>query len=461
MCVFDYENEMIAKVIFSSPGFVNKYATGVFKCNFRIWTLLHRPIVPFKLSDIGEGIREVTVKRAFIQPNQRLNQFEEVCEVESDKASVVITSRFDGHVKNVYFKEGDVIEVGSTLFDIDTGEDSVDTGDIVVEEKLTLSTLDDHGTQQTVEFSHTERKETVHEKCLADDKFKDIHAEKSLATPAVRRIAREHNVNLRLIKGTGKDGRVTKEDILTYLNQPTKEPFKPVFTENEILEPVTGFQKVMVRTMTDSNRIPALGLSDEIDVTELESLRKSTKKLLGNEDVKLTLLAFLVKAVSLSLELYPILNAKFEGDVIRYQNSHNIGIAVDTVSGLVVPNIKDVQRLSIRQIAEEVQRLQKLAGQNQLSIADTSYGTFTISNIGSIAGTVVKPLILPPQVAIVGVGRIRALPRYDETDQLRKRLLVNVSWAADHRIIDGATTARFSNSVKKYLENPGLLIVDA
>lgn len=461
---------MIAKIIFSSFHFIGhvknvKYASRILKSDFRTWTSLHYPVIPFKLSDIGEGIKEVTVKRSFLKPHQKLSQFEDVCEVESDKASVTITSRFDGLVKNVYFKEGDVITVGSTLCDIETGNESADPGNIIVEKELLMPAHENKPIiEEKTKFTHTERnQESAHiQKYPSEQTAEEVHSDKLLATPAVRRIARENNVNLHLLKGTGRGGRIMKEDILAYLNQPPKERFTPVFAEEaEISELVSGYQKVMVRTMTESNRIPTLGLSDEIDVTDLEILRKSIKTVLAVEGIKLSFLAFLVKAVSLSLVKYPILNAKFEGhDTIKYQNSHNIGIAVDTESGLVVPSIKDVTRLNIRQIAKEIQRLQKLADQNKLSIADTAYGTFTISNIGSIAGTVVKPLILPPQVAIVGVGRIRSLPRYDATDQIHKRLVVNVSWAADHRIIDGGTTARFSNLVKQYLENPGLLIVD-
>ena len=145
---------------------------------------------------------------------------------------------------------------------------------------------------------------------------------------------------------------------------------------------------------------------------------------------------------------------------IRDSSKHNIGIAVDTTIGLVVPNIKNVQTLCIRAIAKEVQRLQRISVKGELSLQDTSSGTFTISNIGAIAGTVVKPLILPPQVAIVGIVLTQALPRFDVDDELRKRLLVNVSWAADHRIIDGATVGRFSNLVKQYLENPTYMTLD-
>lgn len=265
--------------------------------------------------------------------------------------------------------------------------------------------------------------------------------------------------------GTGKQGRVTKEDVLVYLNQPRLDAGQPQPCELQkaanTSRPITAYRKVMFKTMTESNKIPTLTLSDEMDITHLEALRKTLKSDLQADKVKLTLLAFVVKAISLSLQRFPILNATLEGETINYASYHNIGIAVDTAAGLVVPIIKNVQQLSIRQIAAEAQRLQSLAADGRLSLADTNGGTFTVSNIGSIAGTVVKPLILPPQVAIVGIGRLRHLPRFDHNDEVKKCSVINASWAADHRVVDGATVARFSNAVKRYLENPGLLAIDA
>ncbi|XKL67738.1 hypothetical protein PGB90_003229 [Kerria lacca] len=451
---------MILKIVFVSVNFqyrlYSKHLPIFIKYNstksFKFWSTLRYPIIPFKLADIGEGIKEVTVKECFVKLNQKLNQFDDVCEVESDKASVKITSRFDGYVKNINFKEGDVIPVGSTLLYIETEE--IKEKDAKIEEEAIVEELSENAVEidktQLSDYTGGNQIQTTEQSLT-----KNI-----LITPAVRRIAKEYQVDLKKVKSTGKNGRITKEDVLVYLNQPSKVS-EPVFANNVGLQPITGYRKVMMRTMTESNRIPTLTLSDEINVSNLETLRKSVKKLLQNDDVKVTLLAFVVKAISLALERYPILNSILEYETITYLSSHNIGIAVDTEAGLVVPNIKNVQRLSIRLIAKEIQRLQQLAIENKLSLLDTANGTFTISNIGSIAGTVVKPLILPPQVAIVGIGRIRTLPRFNENDQIEKCSIINVSWAADHRIIDGGTIARFSNLVKRYVENPGLLVTDA
>lgn len=431
---------------------------------FKIWSSLRYPTVAFKLTDIGEGIKEVTVKQCHIQPDQRVSQFENICDVESDKATVTITSRFDGLIKKVHFQEGDVIAVGSTLLDIEVD----DASEEVIPESARDAEVCDNAREQVATIELTlDNQHSQDNKCTPGTQStlerphpSESHLDKALATPAVRRIAKEHGIDINEVQGTGKQGRVTKEDVLVYLNQPRLQKEQPAEEKVASSQPITAYRRVMFKTMTESNRIPTLTLSDEMDVTELEALRRRLKSHL-EPDVKLTLLAFLVKAISLSLHRFPILNATLEGDALNYATSHNIAVAVDTPAGLVVPNIKNVQLLSVRQIASKAQRLQRLAADGQLSLADTAGGTFTVSNIGSIAGTVVKPLILPPQVAIVGIGRIRQLPRFDLNDQLKKCSVINASWAADHRVVDGATVARFSNSVKQYLENPGLLVVDA
>lgn len=441
---------IITKVLLPSARqkCLSKYTFEVFKKisthEFTTWSTLRYPVQPFKLTDIGEGIKEVCIKQWFVKPCQNIKQFDDLCEVESDKASVVLTSRYDGQIKSIYYEEGDMAPVGSVLLDIDTE----DVTNNIVEEKKTEIVVEVEDNVVTETISTVNKiEETI--------PIQDYTA-KSLATPAVRRIAKDYHIDINSLKGTGKGGRVSKEDILNYINQPQN------ITVSAGREVISGYRKTMFKTMTESNKIPILTFSEEIDVTNLQSVRDSIKTLVQKESVKITLLSFLVKAVSLSLQKYPILNSIIDKDSneIEYLNYHNIGIAVDTERGLVVPNIKNVQNLNIKTIAQEIQRLQTAAIQNTLTMKDTSAGTFTISNIGSIGGTVTKPLILPPQVAIVGVGRIQKLPRFDENDRIVKSSIVTLSWTADHRVIDGATVAKFSNSVKTYLENPALLVIE-
>lgn len=432
------------------------YKKNYSRNEFTTWSVLCYPVQPFKLTDIGEGIKEVTVKQWFVKPTQSVRQFDDLCEVESDKASVVLTSRYDGHVKSIYYDEGDMAAVGSILLDIETVDEPIKR-ETAVEKPERVFKIDDDIKIERISESTNKIEETI---SIREQVLDDVTA-KCLATPAVRRIAKEYNIDINELKGTGKGDRVSKDDILNFINQPQNVPTSPITpTQREI---ISGYRKAMVKTMTESNKIPTLTFSDEVDVTNLQFVRQRVKSFVQKENVKVTLLSFLVKAVSLSLQKYPILNSILHKDCneIEYIENHNIGIAIDTERGLIVPNIKNVQNLNIRDIAKQIQRLQNAAVENKLSLHDTSCGTFTISNIGSIGGTVTKPLILPPQVAIVGVGRIQVLPRFDENDHVKKSSIINVSWTADHRIIDGGTIARFSNSVKMYLENPALLIIDA
>ncbi len=178
--------------------------------------------------------------------------------------------------------------------------------------------------------------------------------------------------------------------------------------------------------------------------------------------IKLSYMPFILKAASLGLTQFPVLNASFDpvNETITYKADHNIGVAMDTPQGLLVPNIKKINHLSVLDIAEELNRLQDLGSRGKLGEADLKNGTFSLSNIGSIGGTYAKPVIMPPQVAIGALGNVQKLPRFDANDNVIKAHIMNVSWSADHRIIDGATMARFSNLMKSYIENPGSMLLD-
>ncbi|XP_032157303.1 lipoamide acyltransferase component of branched-chain alpha-keto acid dehydrogenase complex, mitochondrial [Mustela erminea] len=421
---------------------------------------LQGQIVQFKLSDIGEGIREVTIKEWYVKEGDTVSQFDSICEVQSDKASVTITSRYDGVIKKLYYNLDDIAYVGKPLVDIET-EALKDSEEDVVE---------------TPAVSHDEH---THQ---------EIKGQKTLATPAVRRLAMENNIKLSEVVGSGKDGRILKEDILNYLEKqtgailppspkaeivppapkpkdrtipiPVSKP--PVFIGKDKTEPIKGFHKAMVKTMSAALKIPHFGYCDEVDLTELVKLREELKSIASARGIKLTFMPFFLKAASLGLLQFPILNASVDENCqnITYKASHNIGIAMDTEQGLIVPNVKNVQMCSIFEIATELNRLQKLGSVGQLSTTDLTGGTFTLSNIGSIGGTYAKPVILSPEVAIGALGSIKALPRFNQEGEVYKAQIMNVSWSADHRIIDGATMSRFSNLWKSYLENPAYMLLD-
>lgn len=299
----------------------------------------------------------------------------------------------------------------------------------------------------------------------------------TLATPAVRGLLKQFNINILDITGTGKDGRVMKEDVLKFVairdsaaDTPasTTEDTRsaPTLDAKQTENPVslTPIQSQMFKTMTRSLSIPHFLFADELSVGRLSDLRKKLASDVNNPQ-KLTFLPFVLKAVSLALEQYPQLNARVDTSdpnkpKLIMRSIHNIGVAMDTPQGLIVPNVKNVQARSILDIASEISRLSTLGKAGKLTPADLTGGTITVSNIGNIGGTYVSPVIVPTEVAILGIGRSRQLPIFDEAGQVTKGELVNFSWSADHRVIDGATMARMASVVRQFIETPELMLLN-
>jgi len=316
----------------------------------------------------------------------------------------------------------------------------------------------------------------------------------------VRRIAAESGIKLSEVRGTGKDGRILKDDLVRFLHDrdvaktPTKtradEPAPTPAAEvsrptaaaatkppppaavslprvasaplgEDRTVPVSGFAKAMVKAMTQALTVPHFGYCDEIDMTALVKLLPSLKRTADHFGVKLSYMPFIIKAASMALTQFPVLNSSVDAACanITYKAAHNIGIAMDTPAGLVVPTVKRVQTLSVLEVAQELNRLQERGAAGQLSADDLSGITFSLSNIGAIGGTYAKPVIAPPTVAIGAVGRIQRLPRFGADDAVVAAHLMQVSWSADHRVVDGATMARFSNMMKALLEQPASMVL--
>lgn len=297
----------------------------------------------------------------------------------------------------------------------------------------------------------------------------------ALATPAVRGLLKEKGLEIHEIQGTGRDGRVTKEDVHSHLaGRKNQSSFSPVPTvahprdrpssraQQETRTNLSGIQTAMFRSMTQSLSIPHFLCADEVDLTELTTLRQQLNASANASATRLSALPFIVKAVSLSLESFPLLNARLDTSAqpaVIHRAMHNIGIAIDTPSGLMVPNIKDVGARSIADIAAELRRLQAAGQANRLGPADLQGGTITISNIGSIAGSYATPLLVDGQVAILAVGRSKRVPVFDDRGSVVARDIAAFSWSADHRVVDGATVARMALAVKLYLETPGRMML--
>jgi 2-oxoisovalerate dehydrogenase E2 component (dihydrolipoyl transacylase) len=396
----------------------------------------------FILPDIGEGIIECEVIEWKVKEGDIIEEDQIVADVSTDKAIVEIPSMYPGRVVKLYYAAGEIAKVHSPLYAIEIE--------------------DEEGSEAEIEKETPETKlELVKQQPIA----KEINDNtKVLTTPAVRKLARQNDLDLSKIAGSGKQGRVLKEDVLRYLDEPLA-PIVPalVAITSDRREPIVGVRKIMARHMTESvSTIPHFSFVDEIDVTELIKLKASLKARYGSDDLKITLMPLMMKTLSLSLLAFPIINSRVDNDFseITYLASHNIGMAVDGKTGLLVPNIKDVQQRSIVEIAHEIGRLTRAARSGIINPADLKGGTVTISNIGAIGGISAAPIINKPEVAIVALGKIQGLPRFDGNGQLVERKIMTVSWSGDHRVIDGATIARFNNHWKAYLETPETMMAN-
>lgn len=299
-----------------------------------------------------------------------------------------------------------------------------------------------------------------------------------LIVPAVRGILKQHKIDISDVTGSGKGGRVTKEDVLKYLDSSISSPSpKPSIVAAQVgpsledkVVPLTPIQSHMFKVMTRALSIPHFGYSHSVDLTSLTTLRLNTNRKLegsseinGNDVSKLTALPFVLKALSQAFLQHPRINAHLDTETalespqLIMKGSHNFGVAMDTPSGLLVPVIKDVQNRSILSIAAELKRLGALAKEGRLTPSDMSGATFTVSNIGSIGGSVVNPVIMPPTVGIVALGKSEeflGLKRGNRGDAvITNREKAVFSWSADHRVLDGASVARCAQLLSSILEN--------
>ena len=415
-------------------------------------------LADFVLPDIGEGIVECELVEWRIKEGDFINEDQSVADVSTDKALVEITAMHTGRVNKLYYQQGDIAKVHTPLFSIDIeGESDSDS---------------ESESGAGIHIAESEKNTAVDVTKNADESALNPEKVKiqnnALATPAVRRIARENNLDLSLVPSSGKDGRVLKDDVLNYLsadavstkavvNTPSLE-----VTQLDYIEPIKGIKAIMAAAMSESvATIPHFTYADEVNMSELIALRTELKERYAKQGIRLTMMPFFIKALSLSLKQFPILNSQVNEDCteLKYLASHNIGMAVDSPSGLLVPNIKNVQDLSIVEIAEQSHRLTEQARAGRMSPNDLKGGTITLSNVGAIGGTVATPIISKPQVAIVALGRVQTLPRFDVEGNVSAAKIMTISWSGDHRVIDGATMAHFSNTWKALLENPASMLM--
>ncbi|EGC38204.1 hypothetical protein DICPUDRAFT_93881 [Dictyostelium purpureum] len=431
----------------------------------------------FNLADVGEGIAECEVLTWYVKEGDSIKEFDKLCEVQSDKATVEITSRYDGKVTKLFHKIGGMAKVGLPLVEI-TPEGGASAPSPAAAPSSPSTTAAPSSTPSSSSSSKTI---SHHENEITNKHGQKI---KVLATPSVRHLAKANSIDLNKVQGTGKEGRVLKENILDFINgtnisQPLHQakPAAPVAapttpaavtptltlsSERESRVPISGIKKVMVKSMNAATAVPHFGFSEEYIMDKLTELRNQMKPMAEARGIKLSYMPFLIKATSLALLKYPVLNSSVSPDESQliYKNYHNIGVAMDTPQGLLVPNIKNVESKSIFEIAQELNRLQKSGIAGQLTPSDMSGGTFSLSNIGTIGGTYCSPVLLLPEVCIGALGKIQKLPRFDKHGNVIPQSIMIISWSGDHRVIDGATIANFSNVLKGYIENPNTMLFD-
>ena len=402
----------------------------------------------FKMPEIAESVHEGEIGKILVKEGDYVKREQPLLEVLTDKVNTELPSPYEGYVIKILVKEGDVVSVGTPLIII---------GDRL-DEKIENKTEDI-------------KKEIIEERITIDNKG-DIKVERPLAAPAVRKLARELGVDLSLIKGTGPRGRITREDVLNYVNK-LKEEVKEVkeikevkIERKEALEeviPIRGIRrKIAEHLRLSKDRAVHTLHVDEIDMTEIVKLRERLKKIADEQNVKLTYLPFIIKAVATALKKHPYFNAVVDdekGEIIL-KKYYNIGVAVDTPDGLIVPVIKDVDKKSIIQIARELEDISNRAREGKLNLEELQDGTFSITNVGSIGGVFAFPVIDYPRVAILGTHKIKKVPVVNEKDEIVIRYMMFVSLSFDHRVVDGAEAARFTRTLARILENPDIFILE-
>jgi len=420
----------------------------------------------FKLPDIGEGIHEGEILKWFVKEGDHIKEDDPLCEVQNDKAVVEIPSPVEGNVLKIKVAEGEVAVVGDPLISIDAEgyESESDEDEEVEEEKVESAT------------EVAEKPEKIKEDDTEIDPNKRV-----IAMPSVRKYARENDVNIQEVTGSGKNGRILKEDIDAFLQGDVidssvaseqtgvaaEEKTQPTVTVQgeypETREKMTGIRRAIAKAMVNSKtKAPHVTLMDEIDVTELVAHRNRFKEVAAEQDIKLTFLPYVVKALISASKKFPILNAAVDDETEEIVQKHyyNIGIAADTEKGLLVPVVKDADRKSLFEISKDINELAEKARSGKLTAEEMKGASNTITNIGSVGGQWFTPVLNYPEAVILGVGRIQEKPIARNGEVVVAPVLA-LSLSFDHRIVDGATGQQALNQIKRILNDPQLIMMEA
>lgn len=424
----------------------------------------------FNFPDIGEGLEEGTIVEWLVKKGQSIETGDILVTMETDKVVAEIPSPRSGTIKNLFGKPGDVIKVGEALVEIEIeGSEDADTSGDGEKAKTEAVEEEGAGVVGTLEIANTNAVMMASSEGFDASEKTDKPEKKVKATPVARAMAKDLGIDINKIVGSGPAGRVQKKDIEEYYSNRNKLDTSKIGTksvtneivENEVeIEPLSQIRKTIALNMIKSKHNAAhMTTFDDVIVDELVRIRNKYKN--AKEGVKLSFMPFIIKATANALKKFKALNAEMdmENGKMIYKKYYNIGIAVDTERGLVVPVIKNADKLSIWEIAEKLNFFIEKAEKNQLSLEDMKNGTFTITNYGSVGGKYAVPVINYPQAAILGVGRMTKEPIV-KNDELVIGYQMPLSISVDHRIVDGAEVTKFMNTVAGYLNEPVSLLMD-
>jgi len=391
----------------------------------------------FKFPDVGEGIAEGEIVRWLVKEGDWIKEDQELVEVETDKAVLTLNSPYTGKIEKLHGNEGEIIKVGAVLTTVQDTEDVAPAPES--EKKDSGTVVGSLGEEKEIEIVRP-----------------------VLATPAVRALAKEMNLDLTRVKGTGPGGRITKEDV-EGLAEKIVAPMGAADTYGPIEKiPLRGLRRTVAKRMAEaSKRVAEVTIWEDADITELEQLRAKERKRAEAQGLKLTYLPFLIKASIAALKAHPYLNASLDeaaGEIVlkRY---YNIGIAVDTSDGLIVFVIKEADQKNILDLAREGAALAEKARHRKIDLPELRGSTFTITNYGVVGASYGTPIINYPEVAILGLGKIEDRP-VARDGQIVIRKIMPLSLAFDHRVIDGVEAGRFLGVVIQHLQDPDLMLID-
>lgn len=427
----------------------------------------------FNFPDLGEGLEEGTIMEWYVKPGQQVKMGDSIVQMETDKVVADIPSPKNGVITDLFGEVGDVIKVGSPLVIIQIeGEVSEQTTE---DEKITTEAVsesdDDAGSVVgTIEVAGKNDIMAPSDEGEKDIEEKTSVSRKALATPVARAMAKQMGIDINQIPGSGPSGRVKKEDILNFKStgldiKPESDIIKKSFNPDESLKqtagdvtykPLTQIRKTIAKNMLQSKHNAAhMSVFEEVEISGLMEVRLRYKQRFADKGVKLTYLPFIVKAVAQALKHHPQLNSQIDTENNRmiYRNRYHIGIAVDAPDGLVVPVIRDADKLSIFQIAGQIGELANKARTRKLTLEDLKDGCFSITSFGSFGGIYATPVLNYPQAGILGIGRILKTPVVKD-DEIVIGNIMPLSLTVDHRVVDGGETTRFIYKVMEYLTDP-------